>query len=114
MGKTPPSDEKRQQNVRLDAEEESRLARVAGHYGIGGPALLRMLLKREESALFGDAPLLPAGAGEFTVGGVVYVVVPLTDAIEIVAHVEIVTAGALDAIADLKRLTKNENNPNKA
>jgi hypothetical protein len=49
-------DDKRQLNVRLDGEEESRLERVSKHYGLSGPDLLRMLLKREEAKLFGGRP----------------------------------------------------------
>ncbi len=40
-----------QMNVRLTADEAARVAAVAEHYGLSGPNLVRMLIKREADAL---------------------------------------------------------------
>ena len=41
----------KQLNVRLSPDELERLERVASHYGLSGPNVLRMLLKREDERL---------------------------------------------------------------
>ncbi len=41
----------KQLNVRLSPAELERLERVASHYGVSGPNVLRMLLKREDERL---------------------------------------------------------------
>jgi antitoxin component of RelBE/YafQ-DinJ toxin-antitoxin module len=49
-----------QLNVRLSDEERERLERVAAHYGLSGPNVLRMLLKRDAERLERDGVIPPA------------------------------------------------------
>jgi hypothetical protein len=41
----------RQLNIRLSEEEADRLERVAEHYGLNVPSLIRMLVKREDDKI---------------------------------------------------------------
>lgn len=45
----------KQLNVRLSPAELERLERVASHYGVSGPNVLRMLLKLEDERLQREA-----------------------------------------------------------
>lgn len=45
----------KQLNVRLSPPEAERLERVSAHYGLSGPNVLRMLLKREDERLAQEA-----------------------------------------------------------
>jgi hypothetical protein len=47
----------RQLNIRLSPEEGERLDLVAKHYGLNGPGVLRMLVKREHDMLTRSADL---------------------------------------------------------
>lgn len=42
---------KKQFNIRLSQEEETRLNRVSAHWGVSPTSVLRMLLKREDDAI---------------------------------------------------------------
>lgn len=53
-----------QLNVRLSDEERERLERVASHYGLSGPNVLRMLLKRDAERLERDGAIAPAPAAK--------------------------------------------------
>lgn len=45
-----------QLNIRLNDEEAARLEYVARHYGLNGPAVVRLLLKREADAIAAKTP----------------------------------------------------------
>lgn len=45
--------------MRIDDEEQRRLERVAAHYGVSIPSMIRMLVKREDDALPKDATPTP-------------------------------------------------------